>query len=49
MVERLMIPEKIHYKGNPELKKKGVQIEYTPEQVGEIVKCYQDIKHFLVS
>lgn len=45
----LSIDYKPYYKGNPELKKKGVQIEYTPEQVGEIVKCYQDIKHFLAN
>ena len=35
------------YKGNNELKKKGVNIQYTPEQVSEIVKCYQDIRYFL--
>lgn len=45
----LSIDYKPYYKGNPELKKKGVQIEYTPEQVNEIVKCYQDIKYFLAN
>lgn len=45
----MSIDYKPYYKGNTELKKKGVQIEFTPEQVGEIVKCYQDIKYFLAN
>lgn len=40
---------KPYYKGNIELKKRGVKIEYTPEQVSEIVKCYQNIKYFLAN
>jgi hypothetical protein len=35
------------YKGNQEIKKKGVEIEYTPEQVDELIKCYRDINYFL--
>jgi hypothetical protein len=40
---------KPYYQGNTELKKKGVKIEYTPEQVDEIVKCYKNIKYFLAN
>lgn len=40
-------PQTPYYKGNTELKKRGVIIEYTPEQVAEIVKCQKDIVHFL--
>ena len=39
--------EKNFYQGNQELKKKGVEIEFSPEQVNEIVKCYKDINYFL--
>jgi len=35
------------YKGNTEIKKRGVKIDYTPEQVDELVKCYKDINYFL--
>lgn len=45
----MSIDYKPYYKGNTELKKKGVQIEFTPDQVNEIVKCYQDIKYFLAN
>lgn len=38
---------RIHYKGNSDLKRKGVKIEFTPEQVDEIVKCYKSIEYFL--
>ena len=35
------------YKGNRELKRKGTIIQYTNEQVDEIVKCHKDIVYFL--
>lgn len=35
-----------HYLGNPKLKKSGVQIDFTEEQVKEIVTCSQDIEYF---
>ena len=43
----LSVDFKPFYKGNTEIKKKGVKIEYTPEQVDEIVKCFKDITYFL--
>ena len=45
--EKMNVDSKPYYQGNSELKKKGVNIQYTPEQVSEIVKCYQDIRYFL--
>lgn len=45
----ISVDYKPYYKGNLELKKKGVKIEFTPEQVSEIVKCYQDINYFLAN
>lgn len=35
------------YKGNPDIKKRGVKLEFTKEQVEEIYKCYTDITYFL--
>ena len=34
------------YLGNPRLKKAGVKIDYTEEQITEIVKCSKDIEYF---
>ena len=34
------------YLGNAKLKKAGVQIDYTEEQLKEIVKCSNDIDYF---
>lgn len=42
-------PQTPFYKGNQELKKKGVILQYTPEQVSEIVKCQRDIVYFLTN
>tara|TARA_Y100000310_G_scaffold344041_1_gene454720 strand:+ start:5744 stop:7405 length:1662 start_codon:yes stop_codon:yes gene_type:complete len=36
-----------HYLGNPNLKAKGVNVEFTKEQVGEYLKCQQDPIHFI--
>ena len=35
------------YKANPLLKQRGVQIEFTKEQVREVIKCSQDPEYFL--
>tara|TARA_B100000073_G_scaffold337696_1_gene333920 strand:- start:584 stop:2278 length:1695 start_codon:yes stop_codon:yes gene_type:complete len=35
------------YKANPLLKQRGVQIEFTKEQVKEVIKCSQDPEYFL--
>ena len=35
------------YLANPQLKKAGVQIEYTEEQIGEYVKCAKDMAYFI--
>ena len=37
----------LFYKGNTDLKKKGVKITYTVDQVNEVFRCYKDINHFL--
>lgn len=34
------------YLGNPRLKKAGVQIEYTKEQIEELARCSKDIDYF---
>lgn len=34
------------YNGNPNLKKPGVQIEWTPERLAEIAKCAKDPIYF---
>lgn len=34
------------YKGNKELKKHGVEHEYTEEEIKEYIKCSKDIVHF---
>ena len=34
------------YLGNPKLKRSGVQIEYTKEQLEELAKCSHDIEYF---
>ena len=35
------------YKSNPLLKQRGVQIDFTREQVQEVIKCSQDPEYFL--
>ena len=35
------------YLANPNLKKAGVQVEYTEEQVAEYIKCAKDIAYFI--
>ena len=35
------------YKANPLLKQRGVQIDFTREQVKEVIKCSQDPEYFL--
>jgi hypothetical protein len=35
------------YNNNTALKRKGVVIQYTPEQVTEIVRCQKDIEYFI--
>ena len=35
------------YKANPLLKQRGVQIDFTREQVQEVIKCSQDPEYFL--
>ena len=36
-----------HYLGNPLIKKANVQMEFTPEQIQEFVKCSQDPVYFI--
>jgi hypothetical protein len=36
-----------HYLGNPLIKKANVQMEFTPEQVQEFVKCSRDATYFI--
>ncbi len=35
------------YQGNPNLKRKGVEEEYTEEQIREIIKCKEDPIYFI--
>ena len=35
------------YKANPLLKQRGVEIQYTKEQIKEVIKCSQDPEYFL--
>ena len=35
------------YKANPLLKQRGVEIQYTKEQVKEVIKCSNDPEYFL--
>jgi hypothetical protein len=35
------------YKANPLLKQRGVQLDFTKEQVAEVIKCSQDPEYFL--
>jgi len=39
--------DNIGYNGNSLVKKAGVQHEFTPEQVQELVKCSNDIVYFV--
>ena len=36
-----------HYLGNPNLKNSNVELEFSPEQVKELVKCATDPQHFI--
>ena len=36
-----------HYLGNPNLKAKGVNLDFTTEEVGEYLKCQQDPIYFI--
>ena len=36
-----------HYKGNPNLKCAGVQMQYTADQIAERIKCTQDPEYFI--
>ena len=35
------------YKANPLLKQRGVEVNYTKEQIKEVIKCSQDPEYFL--
>ena len=35
-----------HYLGNPKLKKANIQIDFSQEEIAEVVKCSKDIVHF---
>jgi len=39
--------KRISYNGNPNLKQIGTVINYTPEQVQEIIKCSRDPIYFI--
>ena len=42
-----MMEKAEHYLGNPNLKAKGVNVDFTTEQVGEYLKCQQDPIYFI--
>lgn len=35
-----------HYLGNPKLKKANIEIDFTEEEIREVVKCSEDIEYF---
>ena len=35
-----------HYLGNPKLKKANIQIDFSQEEIEEIVKCSKDVVYF---
>jgi len=37
----------IYYRGNSNLKGDNVDLEYTPEQIEEVIKCREDVKYFI--
>ena len=39
----------LDYKGNPLLKQRGVQMDFTKKQVQEVIKCSQDPEYFLTN
>lgn len=41
-----MVDSSTHYLGNPKIKKSGVKIEFTEEQVKEYIKCSKDPIYF---
>ena len=41
-----MINNKDSYRDNPLLKKAGVQVQYTQEQIDEYIKCRDDATYF---
>lgn len=47
MTEQLPIDNLKFYNGNPNLKRSGVQVNWTPEMVQEWVKCSEDVVYFV--
>lgn len=47
MTEQPQIENIKFYNGNPNLKRSGVQVNWTPEMVQEWVKCSQDVVYFV--
>lgn len=45
--QREVLDDTDRYMGNPFLKKPGVKIEFTKEQVEEYIKCSQDVVYFM--
>ena len=41
-----MLSKQEIYLGNPKLKRSGVQLEYTKEQLEELARCSRDIEYF---
>ena len=42
-----IIPNFKAYMGNPNLKRAGIDVNWTPEMVTEMVKCSQDVVYFV--
>jgi hypothetical protein len=43
----MQLDDRSAYKSNPLLKQRGVQIDFTKEQVQEVIRCSQDPEYFL--
>ena len=35
-----------HYLGNPKLKKSNIDIDFSEQEISEIVRCSKDVVHF---
>jgi len=46
--QKTYIDDKNYFKGNPKLRAPDVEIEYSDEQIKELIKCMDDFVYFCV-
>ena len=49
MAKKKEINSDIAFRNDARLKKANVEMAYTPEQIGDLVKCHEDVYHFAES